>query len=94
MGEFYVTRRLKETLECRLLLYIYKLIEGLAEKVEEVDYLQVFDIEGNKLIHHQEVPEYRKEHRLGFYAGNMKLFAVRQENGENCHWVVMYSDEY
>lgn len=94
MGEFYVTKQLKETLECRLLLYIYNLIEGMEKEVDEVDYLQVFDIDGNKLIHHQEVPEYRKEHRLEFQGGNMKIFAVRQGSGENSHWVVMYSDEY
>ncbi len=42
MGEFYVTKQLKETLECRLLLYIYNLIERLSEELDEVDYLQVF----------------------------------------------------
>ncbi len=56
-------------------------------------YLSLY-IEGNKLVHHQEVPEYKKEHNLDFEVGDMKLFAVRQGDGENSHWIVMYADEY
>ena len=94
MGELHVTKGVRETLNCKLLLLIYNIIENLPRKIEEVDYLQVFDIQGNKLVHHQEVPEYRKEHELDFEIRDMKLFAVRQGEGEDSHWVVMYSDEY
>ena len=94
MGEFYVTKHIRETLSCKLLLYIYRLIEELSQEVEEVDYLQVFDIHGDMLLHHQEVPEYRKEYKLEFEVNDMKLFVVRQGDGEECQWIVMYSDEY
>ena len=59
--KFYTTKAIAETLDMRLLISIQALVSSMGSKA---DYLQIFRIEGNKLIHSQEVPETNHEYRL------------------------------
>lgn len=65
----YITRGINDSVDIRLQLLIWSVIDNLNEKVNvEVDYLQVFEIrkEGNSIIieHSQEEPEYKAVYSL------------------------------
>ena len=63
----YISKGINENLTDELINFMFVLIDDLKNKVDEVDYLQVFKIsrrmnndEGNYLIEHtQEIPEYK-----------------------------------
>jgi len=89
--KFYTTKTIAETLDMRLLINIQTLIASMGN---DADYLQVFTIEGDKLTHSQEIPEYSKEYRLHKKYKDDKIFAIRTEEERGTYWTVMFSYEY
>ena len=74
--KFYVTKWINESLDMRLIIYIQTLIATLEV---DTDYLQVFDISENTLIHSQEEPEYSREYRLSKKYKDEKVFCIRTD---------------
>lgn len=89
--EFYVTKGINEKLDIRMVIYIQTLIETM--EVEK-DYLQVFNISDDTLIHTQEEPDYRKEYRLSKKYKDEKLFCIRTKDINSSYWTLMYANEY
>ena len=89
--KFYTTKAIAETLDMRLLINIQALVSSMGSKA---DYLQIFRIEGNKLIHSQEVPETNYEYRLNKKYSDCKIFAIRTEDEKSTYWTIMFADEY
>ena len=89
--KFYTTKTIAETLDMRLLINIQTLIASMGN---DADYLQVFTIEGDKLTHSQEIPEYSKEYRLHKKYKDDKIFAIRTEDEKSTYWTIMFADEY
>lgn len=89
--KFYVTKGINENLDMRLVIYIQTI---LATMEVEVDYLQVFHISGNTLIHSQEVPEYTRKYRLSKKYSDEKLFCIRTTEKKNRYWTLMFAHEY
>ena len=50
--KFYTTKAIAETLDLKLLINIQTIIAAMDSNM---DYLQIFNIQGDKLIHTQEV---------------------------------------
>lgn len=88
---FYTTKAIAETLDMRLLINIQTLIASMEK---DSDYLQIFTIEGDKLTHSQEVPEYSKEYRLHKKYKDEKIFAIRTEEEKRSYWTIMFCSEY
>jgi uroporphyrinogen-III decarboxylase len=88
---FYTTKAIAEILDIRLLINIQTLIASMKK---DADYLQVFTIEGYKLTHSQEVPEYSKEYRLHKKYKDEKIFAIRTEEEKRSYWTIMFCSEY
>ncbi|GLI57791.1 hypothetical protein PM10SUCC1_33050 [Propionigenium maris DSM 9537] len=91
MEKFYITKGVYETLDMRIITYIQTLIKSMDI---EVDYLQVFSISGNVLIHTQEVPEYIKEYTLSKEYRDEKLFSIKTEEENSNYWTLMLAHEY
>lgn len=91
MEKFYITKGVYETLDMRIITYIQTLIKSMDI---EVDYLQVFSISGNVLIHTQEIPEYTKEYALSKEYRDEKLFCIRTEEENSSYWTLMLAQEY
>lgn len=91
MSKFYTTKHISETLDLKVLIKIYELITRMSG---EIDYLQVFDIEDDLLIHSQEIPQYKMEYPLGKKYSDCKIFAIRTEEEDRSYWTVMYAEEY
>jgi hypothetical protein len=89
--KFYTTKTIAETLDMRLLINIQTLISSMGSSA---DYLQVFQVESDKLIHSQEVPEYSKEYRLHKKYKDYKIFAIRTKEEKSTYWTILYSYEY
>ncbi len=64
----YITKGINEVVDIRLQVFLWRAIDNLKDKVEKVDYLQVFEIEKEygtiRIKHRQEVPEYNEEYIL------------------------------
>lgn len=90
--KFYVTNGINENLDMRIVIYIQTLIATM--EMVEIDYLQVFDISGNTLIHSQEVPEYTKEYRLSKKYEDEKIFCIRTTEEKSSYWTIMFASEY
>lgn len=88
---FYTTRTVMETLDFKLLTNIAAIISSLTG---EVDYLQVFHIKGNTMVHSQEVPEMRYEYTLSKKYEDCKIFAIRTDEEKKSYWTIMYAEEY
>ena len=89
--KFYTTKAIAETLDMRLLINIQTLICSMGK---DTDYLQVFTIEGDKLTHSQEVPEYSQEYRLHKKYKDDKIFAIRTDEEKRSYWTIMFCYEY
>lgn len=90
--KFYVTKEINESLDIRLVIQVQTLITTI--QIEEVDYLQIFEIEDDTLTHRQEIPEYKKEYRLNKSYKDEKLFCIRTDEPEQSYWTLMYAREY
>ena len=104
-GRTFMTRGVKEKISNAELGYICKLIEiGRLELVDNLDYLQVFEIKqvGDKdtpimMIHHrQENPGYNKVIYVpGVKCNNCKLFWISELDEEGCERsTLMFAEEY
>ncbi len=101
------TRRIADELDVSYRFILWTLVDSLRDdKNTDIDYLQVFeficDTDGaitkdptktymQRIIHTQEVPEYRKEY--DFPAGsviNGKIFVI--DDGDHC--TMLWADEY
>jgi len=89
--KFYTTKAVAETLDINLLINIQTLIFTMEV---DTDYLQSFNIEGNKLTHSQEIPEYSKEYRLSKKYKDEKIFVIRTEEEKHSYWTIMFCYEY
>lgn len=89
----YVTRGVLDSLEIPIQIFLWELIDKLEG---EKDYLQVFELkqiseDRIKIIHRQEVQEYRKEYMIkGTIGTNIKLFVI--DSGE--YSTLLKSSEY
>ena len=71
-GPRYITRGVNEKIPVELQLILWLIIDNLKRDGIRLDYLQVFelspdmndDTSGQKIIHSQEKPPYRREHIL------------------------------
>lgn len=104
-GRTFMTRGVKEKISNAELGYICKLIEiGRLELVDNLDYLQVFEIKqiGSEdtpimMIHHkQENPGYNKVIYVpGIKCNNCKLFWISELDEEGCERsTLMFAEEY
>ena len=64
-GKRFITRGVGDNVPLEVQMFLWSLLDNLiAKRVVELDYLQVFELCGEgskqKIIHSQEVPEYRK----------------------------------
>lgn len=87
----FITKGICEKIPLSIQIYLWSLLDNLKEK----DYLQVFDIspidDGVKIVHSQEVPEYKKEYlvsdTLSFYG---KIFII----DDITHKTMLLAEEY
>ncbi len=104
-GRTFMTKGVKEKISNAELGYICKLIEiGRLELVDNLDYLQVFEIKqiGSEdtpimMIHHkQENPGYNKVIYVpGIKCNNCKLFWISELDEEGCERsTLMFAEEY
>lgn len=104
-GKTFMTRGVKEKISNAELGYICKLIEiGRLELVDNLDYLQVFEIKqiGSEdtpimMIHHkQENPGYNKVIYVpGVKCNDCKLFWISELDKEGCERsTLMFAEEY
>ena len=88
----YITRGISLEIPLELQLFLWDCIDKLSDPK---DYLQVFrlsDFNGKqRIVHHQEVPEYKKEYLLKVSETvNTKIFVI--DDGEYC--TMLLSEEY
>ena len=97
MENIYITKHIEENLDLRLLIIVSILLEQKISKLpkENIDYLQIFEVKNNKLLHRQEVPEQSEEYILQGNFKNTKIWAVRNEDiNFNETWKIMFPEEY
>ena len=94
----YITKGINEIVDIRLQIFMWRAIDNLNDKVEKVDYLQVFEIEkeyGTITINHrQEVPKYNEEHIIELcdieVVGKIKIFVI--DDGD--YSTMLLAEEY
>lgn len=97
MENLHITKGIVENLDLRLLITVSILLEQKTSKLpkEDIDYLQIFEIKNNKLLHRQEVPEQSEVYILKGNFENIKIWAVRNEDiNFNETWKIMFPEEY
>lgn len=97
MENIYMTKNIYENLDLRLLTSITALLNNkiLKSEKKEMDYLQIFEIKDNKLIHRQEEPEQSEEYILKGKFNDIKIWAVQNiDLDERTYWTVMFPSEY
>lgn len=97
MENLHITKGIWENLDLRLLITVSILLEQKISKLtkEDIDYLQIFEIKNNKLVHRQEVPEQSEEYILKGNFKNTKIWVVRNEDiNFNETWKIMFPEEY
>ena len=94
----YITKGINKMLDIRLQIFLWRAIDNLKDKVEKIDYLQVFEIEKNYgtiiIKHSQEVPEYKVEYVLELcdidIFGKIKVFVI--DDGD--YSTMLLAEEY
>ena len=97
MEKIYMTRNISENLDLRILTSVMALLNNkvLKTKKEDMDYLQIFEINNNKLIHSQEQPKQSKEYNLAGHFKDIKVWAVRGEDEKSGeYWTIMFPEDY
>lgn len=93
MEKIYMTRSISEKLDLRVLIKIKSLLEN--EKMEEMDYLQIFEVKDNKLTQKQEQPQMIKNYDLKGNFKDTKVWAVRGEDERvGRYWTIMFPEDY
>jgi hypothetical protein len=94
----YITAGINSTIDPKIQLIIWNLIENLKSTMH-LDYLQVFELSKaqrsgitlQKLVHSQEIPEYRQEYILtDVEALDEKIFVIDDET----HCTLLLAEEY
>ena len=95
----YVSRGINNEIPIDVQMFMWKLIEGLKDTMDDVDYLQVFKISTvdeseNKIriIHSQEIPEYKKIwiFKASQPCNDEKIFVI----DDGSHSTMLLADEY
>ena len=94
-NERYITSEIADELSPVLQATLWQLIDEM--EVPEKDYLQVFKLSGSGneqiIVHEQEQPEYKKEHRLELVGTPIfvgKIFVIDDTD----HSTMMKASEY
>ena len=94
----YITKGINEVVDIRLQIFMWRAIDNLKDKVEKVDYLQVFEIEKEygtiTIKHRQEVPEHKEEYIIELcdidVIGKIKVFVI--DSGD--YSTMLLAEEY
>lgn len=97
MENIYMTKNIYENLDLRLVAEIVYLLKKKIRKNDEesLDKFQIFEVEDNKIIRRQEVPEEMEEHVLNDKFRKMKIWAVQgidEKIGK--YWTLMFPEDY
>lgn len=89
----YLTRGIADKLPMETQVFLWGLIDAM--EIEKQDYLQVFTLSAEngrqKIIHHQEEPEYLAEFVIpATDPVNAKIFVI----DDDTHSTMLFADEY
>lgn len=98
----YITTNASNRIPIEVQLMMWHLYDSMKTKVKERDYLQVFDLYINpdgsqKVVHSQEVPEWKEECTLIMKlstAVNEKVFIIRDELEGNFIETMLLAEDY
>jgi hypothetical protein len=97
-GKRYVTAGINSTIDPKIQMTIWNLIESLKPTLS-LDYLQIFELSRiqrsgitiQKLVHTQEIPQYRKEYILtDVEPSDEKIFVIDDQT----HITMLLAQEY
>lgn len=89
----FITNKIYKNLDIRLLIKFISLLKNT--EIENLDYLQIFEIKNNTLTHKQEVPFIFTEYSLEEKFDNMEIWAIQNKDILNKdYWTILYPDEY
>lgn len=93
----FVTKEVQTEVNVREVMMIIPAIRLREEEEEKkgLDYFQIFEFKGNKMINRQEEPKDKREFELNYEVEEKKLWCVLGEDekiGE--YWTIMYPSEY
>lgn len=91
MNQIYSTNNIIQNLNFRILTFITDQISNIRKTA---DYLQVFEVKGDTLIHSSEKPKYEKNYPLGRKYDDCKIFAMRTDELKRSYWTVMFAEDY
>lgn len=94
--EIFITKSIQEKLKFSTLTQILKILENRKNEKIEIDYLQIFKIEKNKIINSQKIPKYEEEYKLKTNEQNKKIiWAIKDIDpivGE--YWTILFPKDY
>lgn len=89
----FITNKIYKNLDIRLLVKIISLLKN--NKIKNLDYLQIFEIKNNMLIHKQEILSLLTTYNLEEKFDNMKIWAIQNKDISNKdYWTILYPDKY
>lgn len=89
----FITNKIYKNLDIRLLVIIISLLKN--NKIKNLDYLQIFEIKNNMLIHKQEVPSLLTTYNLEEKFDNIEIWAIQNRDISNKdYWTILYPNEY
>lgn len=94
----YITKGINKMVDIRLQIFLWRAIDNLKDKLEKVDYIQVFEIQKEygtiTIKHRQEVPEYNEEYILELcdidVSKEIKVFVIDDED----YSTMLLAEEY
>lgn len=94
--EIFITKSIQEKLKFSTLTQILKILENRKNEKVEIDYLQIFKIEKNRIINSQKIPKYEKEYKLKTNEQSKKIiWAIKDIDpiiGE--YWTILFPKDY
>lgn len=97
MENIYMTKNIYENLDLKIVAEVINLLQRKIRKSSEenLDKFQIFEIEENKMIRHQEYPEEVEEHILNDKFRKMKIWAVQgSDESQGRYWTIMFPEDY
>lgn len=89
----FITNKIYINLDIRLLIKIISLLKN--SKIKNLDYLQIFELKNNMLIHSQEIPSILFTYNLEEKFDNVEIWAIQNKDILNKdYWTILYPDEY
>ena len=94
-GKKYITKGVDAKIPTEQQWRMWDMIEVARREIEQLDYLQVFELdrfrEIQKITHHQEQPEFEKEYLMATEdIVEAKVFV----NDSSCHCTILLAREY